>query len=56
LSGTRAPPASTGSPFTAQITRGDAQALALREGDTVYLRATRVPPIADQDQITLMYA
>ncbi|MGB8390686.1 sulfate/molybdate ABC transporter ATP-binding protein [Mycobacterium sp.] len=38
--------AATGSPFTAQITRGDAEALALREGDTVYVRATRVPPIA----------
>ncbi|MGV0794589.1 sulfate/molybdate ABC transporter ATP-binding protein [Mycolicibacterium sp. XJ1819] len=32
-------------PFTAQITRGDAEALALREGDTVYVRATRVPQI-----------
>ncbi|GFG75353.1 sulfate/molybdate ABC transporter ATP-binding protein [Mycobacterium botniense] len=37
--------AATGVPFTAQITRGDAEALALREGDTVYVRATRVPPI-----------
>ncbi|RAU91826.1 sulfate ABC transporter ATP-binding protein [Mycobacterium colombiense] len=37
--------AATGDPFTAQITRGDAEALALREGDTVYVRATRVPPI-----------
>ena len=32
-------------PFTAQITRGDAEALGLREGDTVYVRATRVPEI-----------
>jgi sulfate/thiosulfate transport system ATP-binding protein len=32
-------------PFTAQITRGDAEALGLQEGDTVYVRATRVPPI-----------
>ena len=32
-------------PFTAQITRGDAEALGLREGDTVYVRATRVPAI-----------
>src|ERR1700739_2913224 len=39
----------TGGPFTAQITRGDAEALALTEGDTVYVRATRVPPIAEQD-------
>jgi sulfate transport system ATP-binding protein len=31
--------------FTAQITRGDAEALGLKEGDTVYVRATRVPPI-----------
>lgn len=38
----------TGGSFTAQITRGDAEALALREGDTVYARATRVPPISDE--------
>ena len=38
--------ASTGAPFTAQITRGDAEALGVRAGDTVYVRATRVPPIA----------
>jgi sulfate transport system ATP-binding protein len=38
--------ATSGSPFTAQITRGDAEALALKEGDTVYVRATRIPPIA----------
>lgn len=31
--------------FTAQITRGDAEALGLKEGDTVYVRATRVPAI-----------
>src|ERR1700727_3120543 len=37
--------AATGGPFTAQITRGDAEALGLREGDTVYVRATRVPSI-----------
>jgi sulfate/thiosulfate transport system ATP-binding protein len=37
--------AATGRPFTAQITRGDAEALGLKEGDTVYVRATRVPPI-----------
>ncbi|MGO9381970.1 MAG: TOBE-like domain-containing protein, partial [Mycobacterium sp.] len=37
--------AANGAPFTAQITRGDAEALALRDGDTVYVRATRVPPI-----------
>jgi sulfate transport system ATP-binding protein len=34
-------------PFIAQITRGDAEALALAEGDTVYVRATHVPPLAD---------
>jgi sulfate/thiosulfate transport system ATP-binding protein len=39
--------AASGRPFTAQITRGDAEALGLKEGDTVYVRATRVPPIAD---------
>lgn len=37
--------AANGGPFTAQITRGDAEALALREGDRVYVRATRVPTI-----------
>lgn len=37
---------STGAPFTAQITRGDSEALALKADDTVYVRATRVPPIA----------
>ena len=37
--------AATGGPFIAQITRGDAQALGLKAGDTVYVRATRVPPI-----------
>ncbi|WP_020102122.1 sulfate ABC transporter ATP-binding protein [Mycobacterium sp. 360MFTsu5.1] len=37
-------------PFTAQITRGDAEALQLIEGDTVYVRATRIPPIAGQTQ------
>jgi sulfate/thiosulfate transport system ATP-binding protein len=56
--------AATGGPFTAQITRGDAEALGLQEGDTVYVRATRVPsiaekatapapPDADEDQATL---
>src|ERR1700729_671475 len=37
--------AATGGPFTAQITRGDTEALGLKEGDTVYARATRVPLI-----------
>ena len=37
--------AATGGAFTAQITRGDAEALALREGDTVYVRATRIPSL-----------
>jgi len=37
-------------PFIAQITRGDAEALALREGDTVYVRATRTPPVAGVQQ------
>jgi sulfate transport system ATP-binding protein len=37
--------AANNTPFTAQITRGDAEALGLKEGDTVYVRATRVPPI-----------
>ena len=38
--------ATTGAPIVAQITRGDAEALALRDGDTVYVRATRIPPVA----------
>ena len=46
----------SGGPFTAQITRGDAEALALKEGDTVYVRATRVPPIANEDQVTVSTA
>jgi sulfate transport system ATP-binding protein len=40
--------ASTGAPFTAQITRGDSEALGLKAGDTVYVRATRIPPIAQR--------
>src|ERR1700758_1023646 len=43
--------APTGGAFTAQITRGDAEALALKEGDTVYVRATRVPEIAGERQL-----
>ncbi len=43
----------SGGPFTAQITRGDAEALALKEGDTVYVRATRVPPIVDPGDVSL---
>ena len=38
--------ATTGAPFVAQLTRGDAEARALRDGDTVYGRATRIPPVA----------
>ena len=37
--------AATGGSFIAQITRGDAEALNLRDGDTVYVRATRVPSL-----------
>jgi sulfate transport system ATP-binding protein len=43
--------AATHAPFTAQITRGDAEALGLKEGDTVYVRATRVPPIPGTKEI-----
>jgi sulfate/thiosulfate transport system ATP-binding protein len=43
--------APTGAPFTAQITRGDAEALGLKEGDTAYVRATRVPPIGGTTQV-----
>jgi sulfate transport system ATP-binding protein len=42
--------AATRRSFTAQITRGDAEALALSEGDTVYVRATQVPPLFDDDE------
>src|SRR6267154_957860 len=37
--------------FTAQITRGDAESLGLKEGDTVYVRATRVPPLPGGTEI-----
>lgn len=42
--------ATNGMSFIAQITRGDAEALALKDGDTVYVRATRIPPIAGAEQ------
>lgn len=38
--------AATGEDFHAQITRGDASALGLNDGDEVYVRATRVPEAA----------
>jgi sulfate/thiosulfate transport system ATP-binding protein len=41
----------THQPFTAQITRGDAEALALKEGDTVYVRATRVPSLPTEGPV-----
>jgi sulfate/thiosulfate transport system ATP-binding protein len=40
--------AATGGPFIAQITRGDAEALGLQQGDTVYVRATRVPTLPEK--------
>jgi sulfate transport system ATP-binding protein len=40
--------AATGGPFIAQITRGDAEALGLKRGDTVYVHATRVPQLPEQ--------
>ncbi|MFM9035414.1 MAG: sulfate/molybdate ABC transporter ATP-binding protein [Mycobacterium sp.] len=43
--------ATDGAPFIAQITRGDAETLGLRDGDTVYVRATRIPPIAGAEQL-----
>ena len=30
---------------------GDAEALGITDGDTVYVRATRIPPIAGQAQL-----
>ncbi|MCV6965371.1 TOBE-like domain-containing protein, partial [Mycobacterium intermedium] len=41
-----------GVPFTAQITRGDAEALALKDGDTVYVRATRVPSLPKAEDVS----
>jgi sulfate transport system ATP-binding protein len=43
--------AADNTPFTAQITRGDAEALGLKEGDTVYVRATRVPELPGGSEI-----
>jgi sulfate transport system ATP-binding protein len=43
--------ATTGAPFTAQITRGDAEALGIKAGEAVYVRATRVPPITGDAQV-----
>ena len=40
--------AATGDLFAAQVTRGDSEALALQEGETVYVRATRVPELPVQ--------
>ena len=37
--------AATGDLFTAQVTRGDAEALQLAEGETVFARATRIPEL-----------
>ncbi|MBF6182812.1 sulfate/molybdate ABC transporter ATP-binding protein [Nocardia otitidiscaviarum] len=37
--------AATGDLFTAQVTRGDAEALHLAAGETVYVRATRIPDL-----------
>ncbi len=37
--------AATGDLFTAQVTRGDAEALKLSEGETVFARATRIPEL-----------
>lgn len=45
--------AATHTPFTAQITRGDAEALGLSEGDTVYVRATRVPALPTDDPVAV---
>ncbi|MCX5042738.1 sulfate ABC transporter ATP-binding protein [Aldersonia sp. NBC_00410] len=40
--------AATNDQFSAQITRGDAAALHLAEGETVYARATKVPDLPEQ--------
>ncbi len=41
--------AATGDLFAAQVTRGDAAALRLNEGETVYARATRIPELPAQE-------
>jgi sulfate transport system ATP-binding protein len=38
----------TGDLFNAQVTRGDAEAMQLAEGETVYVRATRIPDLPGQ--------
>ncbi len=43
--------ATTGAPLSAQVTRGDAEALGITDGDTVDVRATRIAPIAGQAQL-----
>ncbi|OHU30531.1 sulfate/molybdate ABC transporter ATP-binding protein [Mycobacteroides franklinii] len=43
--------AATGEQFTAQITRGDAEALGLHEGDHVYVRVTRVPDLGELAEV-----
>ncbi|WP_100451747.1 sulfate/molybdate ABC transporter ATP-binding protein [Mycobacteroides abscessus] len=43
--------AAIGEQFTAQITRGDAEALGLREGDPVYVRVTRVPDVGELAEV-----
>ena len=35
----------SGTPFVAEITRGDSQALSLREGDEAFARVTRQTPL-----------
>lgn len=37
----------TGDEFQAQITRGDANALHLQQGETIYARATKVPALSE---------
>ncbi|MFD4368183.1 sulfate/molybdate ABC transporter ATP-binding protein [Rhodococcus sp. NPDC058521] len=37
----------TGELFSAQVTRGDSEALQLKEGETVYARATRTPQLPE---------
>ncbi|MEU2003495.1 sulfate ABC transporter ATP-binding protein [Rhodococcus sp. NPDC019627] len=39
----------TGERFSAQVTRGDSAALHLREGETVYARATRAPELPEAE-------
>ncbi|MDV6293085.1 sulfate ABC transporter ATP-binding protein [Rhodococcus aetherivorans] len=45
--------AATGEDFTAQVTRGDARALGLAPGETVYARATEEPALPETTRVPI---